>query len=178
MSQYEIVNEMALLAGVIAAEKTDQEKQPAFESTNEPQLFLRVAADIESAVESIKYCACSTRWVDTRCIWRVINLWVPLYPTLCSGCYYLRPSQTHHRCMGYLTATRIPHSKHEVDVEFFQHTMDIMKDPQTLKELFTLYITFHYSETMLKRNFELGLRRIANTELAKLKDVLLQKDKT
>lgn len=58
----------------------------------------------------------------------------------------------------------------DVECEFIKQRMDIMKNPQALEELFALYLASHYDGALLKRNF------VVNTEMAKLKDALLEKD--
>lgn len=78
--------------------------------------------------------------------------------------------------MGYLSAKWTAHTEQEVQATFLKQNMNIMKDSQTLEKLFALYLASHYDGVMLKGNFELGLRRLANSELARLKDVLLEKD--
>lgn len=53
--------------------------------------------------------------------------------------------------------------------------MDILKVAEKLEELFKIYLVVHYDAALMKHNFDLGLRRIVNTKVDKLKDVLLEK---
>lgn len=54
--------------------------------------------------------------------------------------------------------------------------MNIVKAPTTLEQLFKIYLDSHYDAALMKHHFNLGLRCIVNTEVAKLKDVLMEKD--
>ena len=146
-----------------------------FEAVNE-SLLVEAADKVEEAALAVKTCKCSLRWIDEACIWRSIEHWKPDRFIVCSGCFYLRPSQRDHECLGFIWDRCFPEPPEVAENILLKRTGEELREPDTVKALFAIYLESHTDAKDLERNFDLGIQHLLKTKTFPLKQLFLEKD--
>jgi hypothetical protein len=119
--------------------------------------------------EEQEKCACSSNWIDEKCIKCCISDWTPSEPVICYGCYY----DEHFQKSKYCVLNR----SYSYEVEEIVRESLLYED--FVKELFEYYLDKHYNaDPALIKNFELGIRSLLNRQMDYLVDVLSRKDRS
>ena len=151
-----------------------------FEQINETELATAVEkaeALAEALVEPS--CKCTSRWIDEACIWSVIEHWNPEFSVLCYGCYWNRPSQREHACLGHTGGYLFPDaSPEDVHKMFAETTRFVLRQPETVEALFKIYLETHPEGTELQRNLDWGIQRLMKTRLDDLQAMFNKRDRS
>ena len=89
----------------------------------------------------------------------------------------MKGGQRDHACLGLGGFSFLPDPWEDVEESLKVHTADILKNPDTQKELFSVYFRNHPEGENLGKNLDLALQHLIKTRLTELKDLLLNKDR-
>ena len=164
MASFAIIDERELVA---VAEKAEAEAAAAVLATGE--------GDTVAVNDSGKpACKCTQRWIDEACIWRTLEDWTPEEDLLCWGCFNRKGGQRDHACLGLGGFSFIPDPCEDTDVSLKARTANILRNSNTQKELFAVYVQSHPQGVNLQRNLDWALQHLVKTRVEDLKELFFK----